>query len=84
MGSVPKEGIDGFVIYRAPRPEGEFTKITPEVIPAIDPKSGKEPKYEFVDKDLESDAAYYYSIRAVNEENQQESRIGPVMRIEAK
>ena len=81
---APNPAIYGFEIYRADRPEAEFVKVSPEIIPAIDPRSGQEPKYTFVDDGVLPGETYYYAIEARDIVNKRSMRIGPVLRIGVK
>lgn len=79
----PRADIYGFDIYRADREEGPFAKVTKNPVLSIDPRSGKQPKYEYIDKGLLINGVYYYSIEAINTVTKKNERISPILRLNA-
>lgn len=79
----PKSEVYGFRVFRADRLEGPYREVTDEAIPAIDPRSGEEPKYSFTDRQVVLGQDYYYSIEAVNVVKNRTERIQPIIRVVA-
>ena len=79
----PRSDNYGFVVFRADRMEGPYTEVTADIIPTIDPMSGQEPKYKFIDEHVLGGQKYYYSIEAVNTITRRKTRILPVQALSA-
>jgi hypothetical protein len=66
----------GFNLYRAEKPEGPFTRINTELIPAsLDPLTGG--SYQYEDRQARPGVVYYYQLEGV-EYNGSSSRFGPI------
>jgi hypothetical protein len=66
----------GFNLYRSQSPEGPFTQINTDLIPASpDPLTGGSYKYE--DRQAKAGLVYYYQLEGV-EYNGNNSRFGPI------
>ncbi len=75
----PQNKYYGFNIYRGETPQGPFTKVNDEIIPAQrQEETGKPPI--FVDEGLKKGKEYYYYIEAITFAGKTE-RITPVFRV---
>jgi hypothetical protein len=56
--------VQGYVVYRAERPEGPFRRVSPRLIP-VPPGEASTREYLFVDEGVRAGAAYYYYLDVV-------------------